>query len=110
MEMNGKMIVRNPLYVALAQCKEDRRSRLQAQFSQMRPVGPRMPMYHPGAASLGQKIYYGQAPPVMMQPGIHPISSTMSVTKMSPCLQLSRSLHVALSPNNITTSIDYFLC
>jgi len=29
MEMNGKMIVSKPLYVALAQRKEDRRARLQ---------------------------------------------------------------------------------
>ncbi|KAF5754409.1 putative RNA recognition motif domain, BRCT domain, BRCA1-associated, RNA-binding domain superfamily [Helianthus annuus] len=29
MEMNGKMIAGKPLYVALAQCKEDRRARLQ---------------------------------------------------------------------------------
>ncbi|XP_074313165.1 polyadenylate-binding protein 2-like [Silene latifolia] len=73
MEMNGKMIVSKPLYVALAQRKEDRRARLQAQFSQMRPVaippsvGPRMPIYPPGAAGLGQQIYYGQGPPAMMQ-------------------------------------------
>ncbi|KAK9690909.1 hypothetical protein RND81_09G162700 [Saponaria officinalis] len=71
-EMNGKMIISKPLYVALAQRKEDRRARLQAQFSQMRPiaippsVGPRM-IYPPGGA-LGQQMYYGQAPPAMMQP------------------------------------------
>lgn len=73
-EMNGKLIVSKPLYVALAQRKEDRRARLQAQFSQMRPVAippsiaPRMPIYPPGAAGLGQQIYYGQAPPALMQP------------------------------------------
>lgn len=70
-EMNGKMIVSKPLYVALAQRKEERRARLQAQFSQMRPVPmapsvtPRMPMYPPGAPGLGQQIFYGQAPPMM---------------------------------------------
>lgn len=74
MEMNGKMIVSKPLYVALAQRKEDRRARLQAQFSQMRPVamppsvGPRMPIYPPGGPGLGQQIYYGQAPPAMLPP------------------------------------------
>ncbi|KAG5542099.1 hypothetical protein RHGRI_021827 [Rhododendron griersonianum] len=53
-EMNGKMVVSKPLYVALAQRKEERRAKLQAQFSQMRPVAmaptlaPRMPMYPPG--------------------------------------------------------------
>lgn len=76
-EMNGKMIVSKPLYVALAQRKEDRRARLQAQFSQMRPVAmapsvaPRMPMYPPGGPGIGQQIFYGQAPPAIIpsQPG-----------------------------------------
>ncbi|XP_057973597.1 polyadenylate-binding protein 2-like [Malania oleifera] len=74
-EMNGKMVVSKPLYVALAQRKEERRARLQAQFSQMRPVAmgpsvaPRMPMYHPpGAPGLGQQIFYGQAPPAIIPP------------------------------------------
>ncbi|GAB2293789.1 Polyadenylate-binding protein 8 [Dionaea muscipula] len=73
-EMNGKMVVSKPLYVALAQRKEERRARLQAQFSQMRPVAmaptvaPRMPMYPPGAPGLGQQIFYGQAPPPMIPP------------------------------------------
>ncbi|ONH91680.1 hypothetical protein PRUPE_8G129400 [Prunus persica] len=77
LEMNGKMIVSKPLYVALAQRKEDRRARLQAQFSQMRPVAmapsvaPRMPMYPPGGPGLGQQIFYGQGPPAIIpsQPG-----------------------------------------
>uniref|UniRef100_A0A5B6ZGK9 Polyadenylate-binding protein n=1 Tax=Davidia involucrata TaxID=16924 RepID=A0A5B6ZGK9_DAVIN len=73
-EMNGKMIASKPLYVALAQRKEDRRARLQAQFSQMRPVAmapsvaPRMPMYPPGGPGLGQQIFYGQAPPAIIPP------------------------------------------
>lgn len=74
-EMNGKMIVSKPLYVALAQRKEERRARLQAQFSQMRPVAmapsimaPRMPMYPPGAPGMGQQLFYGQAPPAMIPP------------------------------------------
>ncbi|XP_031270300.1 polyadenylate-binding protein 2-like [Pistacia vera] len=76
MEMNGKMVVSKPLYVALAQRKEERRARLQAQFSQMRPaaigpaVAPRMPMYPPGAPGLGQQLFYGQGPPIIPpQPG-----------------------------------------
>lgn len=70
-EMNGKMVVSKPLYVALAQRKEERRARLQAQFSQMRPaVGPRMPMYPPVAPGLGQQLFYGQGPPIIPpQPG-----------------------------------------
>lgn len=71
-EMNGKMIISKPLYVALAQRKEERRARLQAQFSQMRPVtmapsvGPRMPMYSPGAPGMGQQFLYGQGPSAIM--------------------------------------------
>ncbi|CAA3019395.1 polyadenylate-binding 2-like [Olea europaea subsp. europaea] len=71
-EMNGKMVVSKPLYVAVAQRKEERRARLQAQFSQMRPVAmppsiaPRMPMYPPGAPGIGQQLFYGQPPPAMI--------------------------------------------
>ncbi|GMH13823.1 hypothetical protein Nepgr_015664 [Nepenthes gracilis] len=70
-EMNGKLVVSKPLYVALAQRKEERRAMLQAQFSQMRPfpmpsaVAPQMPMYPPGAPGFGQQIFYGQAPPMI---------------------------------------------
>ncbi|KAG8368411.1 hypothetical protein BUALT_Bualt15G0042700 [Buddleja alternifolia] len=73
-EMNGKIIGNKPLYVALAQRKEDRRARLQAQFAQMRPipmvptVTPRMPMFTPGGPGLGQQIFYGQPPPAMIPP------------------------------------------
>ncbi|CAL0312136.1 unnamed protein product [Lupinus luteus] len=77
LEMNGKMVVSKPLYVTLAQRKEDRRARLQAQFAQMRPVtmspsvAPRVPMYPPGGPGIGQQIFYGQGPPAMIhsQPG-----------------------------------------
>ncbi|CAN0873163.1 Polyadenylate-binding protein 8 [Linum grandiflorum] len=71
-EMNGKMVVSKPLYVAHAQRKEDRRARLQAQFSQMRPVAmppsvaPRMPMFPPGAPGMGQQFLYGQGPPTII--------------------------------------------
>ncbi|XP_076919472.1 polyadenylate-binding protein 2-like [Bidens hawaiensis] len=74
MEMNGKMIAGKPLYVALAQRKEDRRARLQAQFSQMRPLAmapagaPRMPMFPPGGPGLGQQMFYGQAQPTFIPP------------------------------------------
>ncbi|MCD7470809.1 Polyadenylate-binding protein 8 [Datura stramonium] len=73
-EMNGKMIVSKPLYVALAQRKEERRAKLQAQFSQLRPVAmppslaPRMPMYPPGAPGIGQQLFYGQGPPALIPP------------------------------------------
>ncbi|KAE8674763.1 Polyadenylate-binding protein 2 [Hibiscus syriacus] len=72
-EMNGKMVASKPLYVALAQRKEERRARLQAQFSQMRPlamssVSPRIPMYPSGASGPGQQFLYGQAPPAIIPP------------------------------------------
>lgn len=28
-------------------------------------VGPRMPMYPPGAPGLGQQLFYGQGPPII---------------------------------------------
>nr|GMD89143.1 polyadenylate-binding protein 2-like [Ipomoea batatas] len=73
-DMNGKMIVSKPLYVALAQRKEDRRAKLQAQFSEMRPVAmtpslaPRLPMYPPGAPGMPQQLFYGQGPPAIIPP------------------------------------------
>ncbi|CAH9078127.1 unnamed protein product [Cuscuta europaea] len=73
-DMNGQMVVSKPIYVALAQRKEERRARLQAQFSQVRPVvmapamGQRMPMYPPGSAGIGQQVFYGQPPPAMLPP------------------------------------------
>ncbi|CAA2996190.1 polyadenylate-binding protein 2-like [Olea europaea var. sylvestris] len=71
-EMNGKMVISKPLYVALAQRKEERRARLQVQFSQMRPVAmppsiaPRMAVYPPGGPGIGQQLFYGQAPPALI--------------------------------------------
>ncbi|MFS7979113.1 putative RNA recognition motif domain, nucleotide-binding alpha-beta plait domain superfamily [Helianthus anomalus] len=73
-EMNSKMVASKPLYVALAQHKEDRRARLEAQFSQMRPIAmgpagaPRMPMFPPGGPGLGQQMFYGQAQPTFIPP------------------------------------------
>ncbi|KAL2613620.1 hypothetical protein R1flu_025312 [Riccia fluitans] len=89
-DMNGRMVGTKPLYVGLAQRKEDRRVRLQGQgiraakelgtpatteahFAQIRtPVGPAvptsLPMYHPGAPGLGQQIFYGQPPPGLIPP------------------------------------------
>ncbi|KAK1400577.1 hypothetical protein POM88_000182 [Heracleum sosnowskyi] len=55
LDPNGKMISSKPLYIALAQSKVERRARLQAQFSQMRPVAmvPHMPKYPRGAPGTG---------------------------------------------------------
>jgi polyadenylate-binding protein len=78
-EMNGKMVGSKPLYVALAQRKEERRARLQAAFAQMRtPVGPAVPtsvpMYHPGTPGMGPQMpYYSQHPPgpIPLQPAAY---------------------------------------
>ncbi|KAL2554073.1 Polyadenylate-binding protein 8 [Forsythia ovata] len=71
-EINEKMVTSKPLYVALAQRKEERRARLLAQFSQMRPVAvlpsiaPCMPIYPPGAPGIGQQLFYRQALPALI--------------------------------------------
>lgn len=74
-EMNGKMIGRKPLYVAVAQRKEERKVRLQAQFSQVRapggiaPLSPGIPGFHPGAPRFpSQHLYFGQGNPGMLPP------------------------------------------
>ncbi|KAH0448582.1 hypothetical protein IEQ34_022382 [Dendrobium chrysotoxum] len=66
-EMNGKMIGRKPLYVAVAQRKEERRAKLQAHFAQlnapgaMNPPMPALPGFHPGPPRLlPQQLYFGQ--------------------------------------------------
>ncbi|KAG6422084.1 hypothetical protein SASPL_118647 [Salvia splendens] len=92
--MNGKILISKPLYVALAQRKEERRANLQAQYFQMRPVAmppsmaPRMPMYAPGAPGMGQQVFYGQGPAIIppqagfgyqqqLVPGIRPGGAPM---------------------------------
>ncbi|KAK7270996.1 hypothetical protein RJT34_26565 [Clitoria ternatea] len=74
-EMNGKMIGHKPLYVAVAQRKEERKARLQAQFSQMQaqggaiaPLPAAIPGY-PGAPRLApQQMYFGQGTPGLIPP------------------------------------------
>ena len=73
-EMNGKMVGAKPLYVALAQRKEERRMRLQAQFAS-RTVGGMpggMAPYMPPPGVPGAPMYYGQPPPGMMPPQPQP--------------------------------------
>ncbi|KAH9691976.1 polyadenylate-binding protein [Citrus sinensis] len=80
-EMNGKMIGRKPLYVAVAQRKEERKARLQAQFAQIRapggmsPLASGIPGYHHGAPRLGpQQLYYAAGYGFQQQvfPGLRP--------------------------------------
>jgi len=49
-EMNGRIIVSKPLYVALAQRKEDRKAHLASQYMQ-RVAGMRMQIYPPSGAN-----------------------------------------------------------
>jgi len=60
-EMNGKMIGTKPLYVAVAQRKEDRRSQLEAMATQRMP--PRMP---PGPH--GMQVPFGYNPMMFQNP------------------------------------------
>lgn len=74
LEMNGKLIGGKPLYVAIAQRKEERRAQLQAQYAPMRPapvatsVAPRMQIYSPVAPGMPQQVFYGQGPPALIPP------------------------------------------
>lgn len=72
-EMNGKMIGTKPIYVALAQRKEQRRAQLEAQHQQrnaaarmqgMATGGIPMAYPHPG----GGAVFYGQRPPNFVYP------------------------------------------
>jgi len=74
-EMNGKMVKGKPLYVALAQRKEERQARLKAQFTARTglPAGmqPGMPMY-PGGAVPGNQMYFPPQVGMPPQPGMYP--------------------------------------
>ncbi|CAK8532748.1 unnamed protein product [Lathyrus sativus] len=74
-EMNGKIIGHKPLYVAVAQRKEERKARLQAQFSYIQAPGGittlpgRIAGYHPSAPRLApQQLYFGQGTPGLIPP------------------------------------------
>jgi len=66
-EMNRRFFRRKPLYVAFAECKEERRARLLANFSHQlqNPVGvsPVVPMYPPRP---NQQIFHGQGQPALI--------------------------------------------
>jgi len=69
-EMNNKMILSKPLYVALAQRKEVRRAQLEAQHAQRAKMGmapgmyPTPGMYYAAAPPMPQRIMYPPQMPV----------------------------------------------
>ncbi|XP_024033011.1 polyadenylate-binding protein 3 [Morus notabilis] len=74
-ETNGKMIGRKPLYVAVAQRKEERKARLEVHFAQiqapggMTPLPSGIPGFHPATPRLGpQQLYFGQGTPGIIPP------------------------------------------
>ncbi|GAU26794.1 hypothetical protein TSUD_288990 [Trifolium subterraneum] len=65
-EMHGKVIGQKPLFVAVAERKEERIARLQAQFSQFQTLGG-IVGYHSGVPSITpQQFYFGQHTPDLM--------------------------------------------
>ncbi|RHN51251.1 putative polyadenylate binding protein [Medicago truncatula] len=67
-EMNGKMIGQKPLYVSVAQRKEDRKAQLQAYFSAIQVSGGNAG-YHSSVQRLApQQIYYEQGTFGLMAP------------------------------------------
>merc|ERR1711904_196501 len=69
-------VMGKPLYVALAQRKEERQARLKAQFTARTglPGGmqPGMPMYPGGPAVAGNQMYFPPQVGMPPQPGMYP--------------------------------------
>jgi len=74
-EMNGKMVKSKPLYVALAQRKEERQARLKAQFTArtgLPAMQAGMPMYPGGPGVPGNQMYFPPQVGMPPQPGMYP--------------------------------------
>lgn len=67
-EMNGKLLLAKPIYVALAQRKEVRRAQLEAQHAQQRAAMPA----GRGGMPMGQPPMFGAAPMFYAQPNQMP--------------------------------------
>ncbi|XAR48631.1 hypothetical protein NMG60_11031511 [Bertholletia excelsa] len=72
-EMNGKMLGQKPLYVAVAQRRDERRAWLQAHFAHVQGPGGMGPLptgmsgFHPGAPRVApQQLYFGQGAPGLL--------------------------------------------
>ena len=103
-EMNGKMVNSKPLYVALAQRKEERQARLKAQFAQRIAQGGAMPsvppMFPPPMGAQG--MFYGQPPglmpgmgypqQMMVRPGMAPYQGMPMMGAPQPMPRLATEL------------------
>jgi len=83
-EMNGRLLVSKPIYVALAQRREDRRAQLEAKYLQSQvgshPVGPPPSIFsHPSGAS--PAVFYTPGAPI---PGSGPRQNYMYSAQMVP--------------------------
>ncbi|CAN0109158.1 unnamed protein product, partial [Discosporangium mesarthrocarpum] len=68
-EMNGKMLANKPIYVALAQRREVRRTQLEAQFAQRTGMHPRgLPMAGAGQGMYPMPYWMGSQPGMPQQP------------------------------------------
>ncbi|CAN0107964.1 unnamed protein product [Ascophyllum nodosum] len=66
-EMNGKMLLNKPIYIALAQRRDVRRTQLEAQFAQRTGMPPRgLPM--PGQGMYSMPYWMGAQPGMPQQP------------------------------------------
>ncbi|KAL7082637.1 hypothetical protein ACP275_14G112800 [Erythranthe tilingii] len=66
-KMNGKMVHGKPIYVAIAEKKDDRKTRLQSLFNSPRAISPAVSP--PMSPLVRQNIFNGYAPPA-----IHPLA------------------------------------
>ena len=100
-EMNGKMVKGKPLYVALAQRKEERQARLKAQFTARTGLpaglqaGPGMQFAMPGQQmyfppQVGMPPMPGQYPTMMRGPGGVPAGGVMPQQYFVPMMQGNR--------------------
>lgn len=84
-EMNGRILVSKPLYVALAQRKDERKAHLNAQYMQrvsgLRMQGQQMPsMFPPGPAAAAAGFYV----PTMHQPRPPFYANSMQQVRATP--------------------------
>lgn len=88
-EMNGRYIVSKPLYVALAQRKEDRKAHLTSQYIQ-RMAGMRMPQM--GSMQFQQGYYM----PTMPQPQRYFTPTQMRTQPMQPQMMMRPGVQAAV--------------